>query len=105
VNWPGAAETILPEGLQYQSVEVIVSKVKSLGMNAIRLTFAIEMIDQIYENGGSDISIQTAFIEALGQQNGSAVYSKVLANNPSFDPNITRLQVSTLAVIILEGGG
>lgn len=44
VNWPGGADTALPEGLQYQSINTIVSKIKSLGMNVVRLTFATEMI-------------------------------------------------------------
>ncbi|KAI1851431.1 hypothetical protein JX266_003506 [Neoarthrinium moseri] len=92
-NWPGAGDTMLPEGLQYQSVKSIVSKLKSLGMNSIRLTYAIEMIDQIYGNGGKDITINTAFTKALGSTNGSAVLKKVLANNPSFTANTTRLQV------------
>ncbi len=94
VNWPGASEAMIPEGLQYQSVQTIVSKVKSLGLNSIRLTYAIEMIDQIYDNGGQDIPIQTALTTALGQDNGTAVFNKILANNPSFSSNTTRLQVS-----------
>ncbi|ORY67125.1 glycoside hydrolase family 5 protein [Pseudomassariella vexata] len=93
VNWPGAADVMIPEGLQYQSVEYIVSQIKSLGMNSIRLTYAIEMIDQIYENDGEDVPIQTAFIEALGETNGTKVYNQVLAANPSFGANITRLEV------------
>jgi hypothetical protein len=85
---------MLPEGLQYQSIEAIVSKIKSLGMNSIRLTYAIEMVDQIYENEGNDILVQTSLINALGQQNGTAIYNKVIANNPSFNSSTTRLQVN-----------
>lgn len=92
VNWPGAADTMIPEGLQYQSIESIVSKIKSLGMNVIRLTYAIEMIDDILDNGG-DISIQTSFQKALGTTNGTKVFSEVLKNNPSFSSTTTRLQV------------
>jgi hypothetical protein len=92
-NWPGAADVMIPEGLQYQSIQTIVSKMKSLGMNAIRLTYAIEMVDQIFENGGTDITIETAFTNALGQTNGTAVLQEVLANNPSFTAQTTRLQV------------
>ena len=92
VNWPGAGETMLPEGLQYQSVETLVGHVKSAGLNSIRLTFAIEMIDQIFENGGNDIPISTAFTNALGQANGTQIYNQVLENNPSFNGS-TRLQV------------
>src|SRR5690242_1307128 len=60
VNWPGAGEVMIPEGLQYSSIESIVSKIKSLKMNVVRLTFAIEMIDDIKDNGG-DVRVETAF--------------------------------------------
>ncbi|GAW22531.1 hypothetical protein ANO14919_120700 [Xylariales sp. No.14919] len=92
-NWPGSLDTMIPEGLQYQSIETLVSKIKSLGMNTVRLTYAIEMIDQYYDNGEKDVTIQTAFVDALGQDNGMAVYDKVVANNPSFGAETTRLQV------------
>lgn len=93
-NWPGAADVMIPEGLQYQSVATIVSKIKSLGMNVIRLTYATEMIDQIYSNGGVDIPISKAFTTALGATNGPKVFNQVLAKNPTFSSSITRLQVS-----------
>lgn len=92
VNWPGAADVMIPEGLQYQSVKTIMSEIKSLGMNVIRLTYAIEMIDDIY--GNVDSSLKTAFIQALGQTNGTKVLKQVLAANPSFTEKTTRLQVS-----------
>jgi len=88
---------MVPEGLQHQSIATIVGKIKSLGMNVIRLTYAIEMIDQVEDNGGDDISIQTAFVDALGKEKGSAVYDEVIANNPSFDSTTTRLQVEITA--------
>jgi hypothetical protein len=93
-NWPGHNDVMIPEGLQYQSIETIVQKVKSLGMNAVRLTFAIQMIDEIYSNGGQDITIQRAFVQALGQANGTRVLNQVLAKNPRFNASTTRLQVS-----------
>ena len=92
-NWPGHADVMIPEGLQYQSIETIVQKVKSIGMNAVRLTFAIQMVDEIYSNGGRDISIQKAFVQALGQVNGTKVLKQVLAKNPKFTAATTRLQV------------
>ncbi|PYH96903.1 cellulase family protein [Aspergillus ellipticus CBS 707.79] len=91
-NWPGAAEAMLPEGLQYQSIEYIVGKLKDLGMNVIRLTYAIEMIDDIYETG-ADVSIKTSFINALGETNGTTIYNDVIKNNPQFNENTTRLEV------------
>lgn len=92
VNWPGAADVMIPEGLQYTSISKIVSDIKSLGMNAIRLTFAIEMIDDILDNGG-DFKLSAAFNKALGTANGSIAYQKVLKNNPGFSASTTRLQV------------
>ncbi|KAH7064111.1 glycosyl hydrolase family 5 protein-like protein/cellulase [Paraphoma chrysanthemicola] len=91
VNWPGAGEVMIPEGLQYQSIASIVSKIKSLNMNVVRLTFAIEMIDDIKDRGG-DVKIQAAFQKALGS-NGEAAYQKVIKNNPQFGASTTRLQV------------
>ncbi|KAI1815110.1 glycoside hydrolase superfamily [Poronia punctata] len=94
INWPGSLETMIPEGLQYQSIETIVSKVKEEGMNVIRLTYATEMVDQYYEKGEEkDVTIQKAFIDALGEEDGRAVYDMVVRNNPSFGPETTRLQV------------
>ncbi|KAJ5577557.1 uncharacterized protein N7459_006521 [Penicillium hispanicum] len=92
VNWPGAADAMLPEGLQYQSISTIVGKIKSLGMNVIRLTFAIEMIDDIYETG-ADVPISTSLTNALGQENGTVVFRQIIKNNPQFGTNTTRLQV------------
>lgn len=100
-NWPGAADVMIPEGLQYQSVASIIAKLKEVNMNVIRLTYAIEMIDQIYDNDGVDIPISQAFVDALGETNGTTVYNQVLAANPDFSPNITRLEVSRGRDIIL----
>ena len=93
VNWPGAAETMLPEGLQYQSIQFIVDKIKNAGFNSIRLTFAIQLVDQIFDNNGQDVPISTAFTNALGQENGTKIFNQVLANNPTFTPETTRMQV------------
>lgn len=98
VNWPGAGEVMIPEGLQYQSVASIASKIKSLGMNSVRLTFAIELIDDIEDNGG-DVTIQNAFKKALGDANGTTVYNQVIKNNPQFGASTTRLQVQSTSCI------
>ena len=98
VNWPASADAMIPEGLQYRSIEDIVSKIKSLGMNSIRLTYAIEMIDQIYDNGNRDITIYDALVDAIGEQNGPAVYDKIVEHNPSFNKETTRLQVRPFPV-------
>ncbi|MCJ1324475.1 hypothetical protein MMC10_001137 [Thelotrema lepadinum] len=83
---------MLPEGLQYNSVANIVSMVKGLGMNVIRLTYAIEMIDDIESNSPNQ-SLQNTLTNALGAENGSTVLQQILNNNPSFTENTTRLEV------------
>jgi hypothetical protein len=92
INWPGAADTMVPEGLQYQSIVSIVGKIAETGFNAVRLTFAIEMVDDILDNGG-DVSLETTFANALGAANGATILAQVLANNPQFTAATTRLQV------------
>lgn len=92
INWPGAADTMLPEGLQYQSVANIVQKISDTGFNVVRLTFAIEMVDDILDNGG-DVSLNDTLITALGAANGSLVLEKILDQNSGFTAKTTRLQV------------
>lgn len=70
VNWPGSGETMVPEGLEWASIEDILSRVQSVGFNFIRLTYAIEMIDQIYERNGSDVGLEITMINGLGYENG-----------------------------------
>lgn len=92
VNWPGAADVMIPEGLQFSSVSSIVTKIKDLGMNVVRLTYAIEMVDDILDNGG-DVKLSDALDKALGSANGSAVLKQILQQNPGFSAETTRLQV------------
>ena len=97
VNWPASADAMIPEGLQYQSIEDIVSRIKNLSMNSIRLTYATEMVDQIYDNEDRDVTVYDALVDAMGEQDGPAVYDKIAGNNPSFNRETTRLEVrSTL---------
>lgn len=92
VNWPGAADTMLPEGLQYQSIKNIVNKFSNLGANVVRLTYAIEMIDDIYSYSPNS-TLQNTLIHALGTANGAKVLNRILKKNPQFTPFTTRLEV------------
>lgn len=83
---------MVPEGLQYASAETIADEIASLGMNVIRLAFATEMIDDIYETG--DVDLKTTFVESLGEVNGTKVYEEVLRHNPQFNAKTTRMEVS-----------
>lgn len=85
---------MIPEGLGLQSIQNIVSKLSETGFNAVRLTFAIEMVDDILDNGG-DVTLSDTLTRALGQVNGTAVLGNILSYNPAFTANTTRLQVSS----------
>nr|XP_036588516.1 beta-1,6-galactanase [Colletotrichum truncatum]KAF6799889.1 beta-1,6-galactanase [Colletotrichum truncatum] len=93
VNWVAHGEVMIPEGLQHRSIQEIVTQITSIGLNAIRLTYATQMIDQLMENFGQDITIEKAFHGALGLENGTYVLDQVLYHNPSFSKNTTRLEV------------
>jgi hypothetical protein len=83
---------MLPEGLGYQSIATIVQKLADTGFNTVRLTFAIEMVDDILDNGG-DVTLSATLTNALGPTNGTAMLAKIINNNPQFNANTTRLQV------------
>lgn len=83
---------MIPKGLQYGSVKSIVEKLQLLKLNVVRLTYAIEMVDDIYDNGG-DLTLEATLVKALGLENGTLVLEKILSFNPTFTVNTTRLQV------------
>jgi hypothetical protein len=92
MNWPGHMHAMIPEGLQYLSIESVVTKIKSIGINSIRLTYATQMVDDIVKLG-HDTTIQESFTKSMGQTNGTQILNKILKNNPSLSGNTTRLQV------------
>lgn len=88
---------MLPEGLQYQPISNIVSKISQTGFNVVRLTFAIEMVDDILDNGG-DVAISDALTKALGEVNGTIVLGEILEKNPQFTASTTRVQVNSASL-------
>ncbi|KAF2635399.1 glycoside hydrolase [Massarina eburnea CBS 473.64] len=91
-NWPGHQEIMIPEGLQHASVASIVSWFPKFGLNSVRLTFAIEMIDDIYSNSTNQ-TLEKSVLNALGTENGTVVLGQILEKNPEFTKETTRLQV------------
>jgi hypothetical protein len=91
VNWPGHMDAMIPEGLQYQSIENIVSRIKSVGFNVIRLTFAVEMVDNIIYGG--DTPVKVSLSKALGDKDGQKVWDEIKKRNPGLASDITRLKV------------
>jgi endoglucanase len=93
VNWPGSGETMVPEGIEWASVDDIMDQVKSVGFNFIRLTYAIEMVDQIHERNGSDVPLEVAMINGLGYANGTKVTNEIVARNPGWSKDTTRFEI------------
>ncbi|KAH8725048.1 glycoside hydrolase superfamily [Phaeosphaeriaceae sp. PMI808] len=91
-NWPGHQEIMIPEGLQHSSIQDIVAWFPKLGLNSVRLTFAIEMLDDYFANSPNQ-SLEKSVLNALGQTNGTKVLNQILSKNPQFSKNTTRLQV------------
>lgn len=91
-NWPGHQEVMVPEGLQHASVKDIVAWFPKFGLNSVRLTFAIEMIDDYLSNSPNQ-TLEKSFINSLGEVNGTTVLNQILKNNPEFTKETTRLEV------------
>lgn len=91
-NWPGHQEIMIPEGLQHSSIQDIVAWFPKFGLNSVRLTFAIEMIDDYLANSPNQ-TLERSVINALGQENGTKVLDQIFHYNPQFTKNTTRLQV------------
>lgn len=41
-NWPGSMETLMPEGLQHNSIDNIVLLIKQMNLTCVRLTYSID---------------------------------------------------------------
>lgn len=92
-NWPGSGETMVPEGVEWASVGDILDQAQSVGFNFIRLTYAVEMVDQIYASNGSDVPLNVAMINALGFENGTKVTEEMVRMNPGWTKDTTRFEV------------
>ena len=93
VNWPMSGESMIPEGLEWATVDQILSDVKSVGFNFIRMGYAIEMIDQIYERNGSDVTLEATLINALGEKNGTRVADAIVSKNPGWTKLTGRFEI------------
>ncbi|EMD93538.1 glycoside hydrolase family 5 protein [Bipolaris maydis ATCC 48331] len=91
-NWPGHQEIMIPEGLQHSSIEKIVSWFPKLGLNSVRMPFAIEMIDDYLANSPNQ-TLEKSVLGSIPGTNGTTVLNSILKHNPQFTKNTTRLQV------------
>ncbi|PWN90467.1 glycoside hydrolase [Acaromyces ingoldii] len=94
-NWPGAGETMLPEGLQYSSARSIVERLAQAGFNFVRHTYATQMIDEIEEGAvpGKDVTLAWALKNGLGLAAGTNVLAQVLKNNPQWTAETPRMKI------------
>ncbi len=95
-NWPGSGETMLPEGIEFRSIAEIVGMMKYVGYNFVRHTYAIQMIDQIYENMGNDITVYDSLVQGMGQENGTRIMNMISENNPQITKTTTRFEVLSM---------
>ncbi|SNX87539.1 related to cellulase [Melanopsichium pennsylvanicum] len=95
-NWPGSGETMIPEGIEWRSISDIVSMMKYVGYNFVRHTYPIQMIDQIYENNGTDITVYHSLLYAMGADNGTKIMNMINKNNPQITNSTTRFEVLSM---------
>ncbi|KAH8730932.1 glycoside hydrolase superfamily [Phaeosphaeriaceae sp. PMI808] len=93
VNWPMSGETMIPEGLEWASASKILDDIASVGWNYIRMGYAIEMIDQVYDRNGKDVPLEVAMINALGDVNGTKVTQEIIQKNPGWTSQTTRFEI------------
>jgi endoglucanase len=83
---------MIPEGLQHSSIQDIVSWFPKLGLNSVRMPFAIEMVDDYLANSTNQ-TLEKSVLRAIPGSNGTSVLNSILRNNPQFTKDTTRLQV------------
>ncbi|KAF2830513.1 glycoside hydrolase [Ophiobolus disseminans] len=93
VNWPMSGETMIPEGLEWASAEEILDDIAGVGFNYIRMGYAIEMIDQVYDRNGEDVPLEVAMVHALGYVNGTKVTNEIIKRNPDWTTQTTRFEI------------
>jgi endoglucanase len=91
-NWPGHQELMIPEGLQHSSINDIVSWFPKLGLNSVRMPFAIQMVDDYLANSPNQ-TLEKSVLNAIPGTNGTKVLNSILQKNPEFTKDTTRLQV------------
>jgi hypothetical protein len=84
---------MIPEGLEWASADEILDDIASVGFNYIRMGYAIEMIDQVYDRNGKDVPLEVALINALGYINGTKVTNEIIERNPGWTRQTTRFEI------------
>lgn len=88
VNWPGSMETLMPEGLQHNSIENIVLLIKQMNFTCVRLTYSIDV------TRAGDL---TAY-QSLSRLGLTKALEGFMTNNPS----LTNASVSNVFDAVLD---
>jgi endoglucanase len=73
VNWPGSMETLMPEGLQHNSIEKIIRLIQQMNITCVRLTYSID---------ATHAGILTVY-QSLSRLNLTSALQGFAENNPS----------------------
>ena len=73
VNWPGSMETLMPEGLQHNSIENIVLLIKQMNMTCVRLSYSIDVT----------LSSNLTAYQSLSRLQLTTAIQGFIENNPS----------------------
>ena len=98
VNWPGSMETLMPEGLQHNSIENIVRLIQQMNITCVRLTYSIDATH------AGNLTVY----QSLSRLNLTSALQGFTENNPSllntstsdiYDAVLDRLGQSNLLVL------
>jgi len=88
--WPGSMETLMPEGLQHNSIENIVLLIKQMNLTCVRLTYSIEVT----------LSSNLTAYQSLTRLNLTSTLQGFIENNPllinTTVPNVFEAVLNTL---------
>ncbi|KAK5654296.1 hypothetical protein OQA88_7473 [Cercophora sp. LCS_1] len=98
--WPLHEETMLPEGLEYTSVDNLLARVSSLGFSQITLSLPVQLIDSLYPttnttNSTQQPTLSTSLVTTLGTENGTKLTNKIIAYNPIWTASTPNLKILT----------
>ncbi|KAL9625880.1 MAG: hypothetical protein Q9160_000201 [Pyrenula sp. 1 TL-2023] len=99
VNWAGASEVNIPEGLQWQPVDTTASWIASAGFNCVRLTYSIDMA--LNPNQKVSDSFNAAASSTGAGSKLTALYNTAVSKNSFLSSASTR---STFGQVITSLG-
>jgi endoglucanase len=83
---------MIPEELEWASADKIID-IANVGFNYIRMGYAIEMIDQVYDRNGINVPLEMALINAFGYVSDAKVTNEIVEKNPGWSAPTTRFEI------------